>query len=137
MKAAENLTARMIGGPGLWNVYFICKFFLSSLGYLRLEMLANVAFFCFLLLPTKGRFARFVKQLVALVCGIALIWSESFLPGPQSIMANASGITGFSFNYVMQLAWDFINWRMVFAGLAILLIYYAARDFVRVTAITG
>ena len=137
MKAAENLTARMIGGPGLWNVYFICKFFLSSLGYLRLEMLANVAFFCFLLLPTKGRFARFVKQLVALVCGIALIWSESFLPGPQSIMANASGITGFSFNYVIQLAWDFINWRMVFAGLAILLIYYAARDFVRVTAITG
>lgn len=127
----------MVGGLGLWNVYFICKFFLTQLGYLRLELFANIALFCFLLLPVSSKGMRFLKQLIALGCGIALLWSESWLPGPQSIMANASGITGFSVNYVLQLIWDFINWRMVFAGFAILLIYYAARDFIRVTAITG
>lgn len=127
----------MVGGLGLWNVYFICKFFLTQLGYLRLELFANIALFCFLLLPANSKGMRFLKQLIALGCGIALLWSESWLPGPQSIMANASGITGFSVNYVLQLIWDFINWRMVFAGFVILLIYYAARDFIRVTAITG
>ncbi len=137
MKSVGNFTGRMIGGLGLWNVYFICKFFLTQLGYLRLELLANVAFFCFLLLPANSKVARFFKQLIAVVCGIALLWSESWLPGPQSILANASGITGFSVNYVLQLIWDFINWRMVFAGCAIILIYYAARDFIRVTAVTG
>ena len=137
MKTAFNATGRLLGGLGLWNVYFICKFFLTQLGYLRLELLANVAFFCFLLLPARSRAARIVKQLIALVCGVALVWSESWLPGPASIMANATGITGFSVNYIVQLAVDFINWRMVFAGIAILLIYYAARDFVRVTAVTG
>lgn len=137
MKTAFNATGRLLGGLGLWNVYFICKFFLTQLGYLRLELLANVAFFCFLLLPARSRAARVVKQLIALVCGVALVWSESWLPGPASIMANATGITSFSLNYVVQLAVDFINWRMVFAGIAILLIYYAARDFVRVTAVTG
>lgn len=137
MKSVGNVTARALGGLGLWNVYFICKFFLTELGYLRLELLANIALFCFLLLPARGKAARFIKQLVAIGCGIALLWSESWLPGPQSIMANASGITGFSVNYVLQLIWDFINWRMVFAGCAIILIYYAARDFIRVTAVTG
>lgn len=137
MKSVANLTNRVAGGLGLWNVYFICKFFLTQLGYLRLELFANIALFCFLLLPAKSKGMRFLKQLIALVCGVALLWSESWLPGPQSIMANASGITGFSVNYVLQLIWDFINWRMVFAGCAILLIYYAARDFIRVTAVTG
>lgn len=137
MKSVGNFTGRMVGGLGLWNVYFICKFFLTQLGYLRLELFANIALFCFLLLPANSKGMRFLKQLIALGCGIALLWSESWLPGPQSIMANASGITGFSVNYVLQLIWDFINWRMVFAGFAILLIYYAARDFIRVTAITG
>lgn len=137
MKSVGNFTGRMVGGLGLWNVYFICKFFLTQLGYLRLELFANIALFCFLLLPANSKGMRVLKQLIALGCGIALLWSESWLPGPQSIMANATGITGFSVNYVLQLIWDFINWRMVFAGCAILLIYYAARDFIRVTAVTG
>lgn len=137
MKAVGNYAARLAGGLGLWNVYFICKFLLTGLNYLRLELFANVALFCFLLLPARSPALRFFKQLVAVVCGVALLWSESWLPGPQSIMANASGITGFSVNYVVQLVWDFINWQMVFAGCVILLVYYAARDFVRVTAITG
>ena len=79
MKSVANLASRAAGGLGLWNVYFICKFFLTQLGYLRLELFANIALFCFLLLPARSKTVRFLKQLVALVCGIALLWSESWL----------------------------------------------------------
>ena len=128
MKTAFNATGRLLGGLGLWNVYFICKFFLTQLGYLRLELLANVAFFCFLLLPARSRAARVVKQLIALVCGVALVWSESWLPGPASIMANATGITGFSVNYIVQLAVDFINWRIPFSHIILMQVIYILRS---------
>ena len=66
MKSVGNFTGRMVGGLGLWNVYFICKFFLTQLGYLRLELFANIALFCFLLLPANSKGMRFLKQLIAL-----------------------------------------------------------------------
>ena len=124
-------------GLGLWNVYFIGKFALAYTGYLRLDLLLNAAFFLFVLIPVKGKWLHRLHALVALVLGISLLWSESWLPGPQSILANQSGITGFSVNYVVQLAWDFINFRMVGWGFVILLVYYLLRDFVRVTTITA
>ena len=69
MKSVGNFTGRMVGGLGLWNVYFICKFFLTQLGYLRLELFANIALFCFLLLPgdvprlsTLNRFRAFSRS---------------------------------------------------------------------------
>ena len=124
-------------GLGLWNVYFIGKFALAYTGYLRLDLLLNAAFFLFVLIPVKGKWLHRLHAFVALVLGISLLWSESWLPGPQSILANQSGITGFSVNYVVQLAWDFINFRMVGWGFVILLVYYLLRDFVRVTTITA
>lgn len=124
-------------GLGIWNVYFIGKFALAYTGYLRLDLLLNAAFFLFLLVPIRGKWLHRLHALVALVLGTALLWSESWLPGIDSILANKSGITGFSVNYVVQLAWDFINFRMVGWGFVILLAYYLLRDFVRVTTITA
>lgn len=124
-------------GLGLWNVYFICKFALAYAGYLRLDLLLNAAFFLFALIPVRGKWLHRLHALAAIALGVALLWSESWLPGPQSILANKSGITGFSVNYVVQLVWDFINFRMVGWGFVILLGYYLLRDFVRVTTITA
>ena len=124
-------------GLGIWNVYFIGKFALAYTGYLRLDLLLNAAFFLFLLIPIRGKWLHRLHALIALVLGTALLWSESWLPGIDSILANKSGITGFSVNYVVQLAWDFINFRMVGWGFVILLAYYLLRDFVRVTTITA
>ena len=63
--------------------------------------------------------------------------SESWLPGPQSIIANTSGIAGFSVNYVVQLVWDFINPQMIGWGVVIVLGDHLLRDFVRITTITA
>lgn len=128
---------RVFFGLGLWNVYFLCKFALAYTGYLRLDPLLNAAFFLFVLVPVKGKWLGRLRGLIAFFLGVALLWSESWLPGPQSILANQSGIAGFSVNYVVQLAWDFINFRMVGWGLVILLGYYLLRDFIRITTVTA
>ena len=129
--------ARSYFGLGLWNVFFICEFALAYTGYLRLDLLYNAILFVFVLLPVPGRALNALRQLAAVVLGIALVWSESWLPGPQSILANTSGIAGFSVNYVVQLLWDFINFRMVGWGVVILLAYYLLSDFVRITTVTA
>ena len=124
-------------GLGLWNVFFIGEFALAYTGYLRLDLLLNAVFFLFVLVPITGRVTNALRQLVAIGLGIALVWSESWLPGPQSIIANTSGIAGFSVNYVVQLVWDFINPQMIGWGVVIVLGYYLLRDFVRITTITA
>ena len=136
MKKAKPFK-RTYFGLGLWNAYFICKFALAYSGYLRLDLLLNAVFFLFVLIPVTGKWLNGLRQIAAIVLGIALLWSESWLPGPESIIANTSGIAGFSVNYVVQLAWDFINFRMVGWGVVIILAYYLLRDFVRVTTITA
>ncbi len=124
-------------GLGLWNVYFICKFLLAATGYLRLDLGLNALLFLFVLFPIAGKWINVFRQLVAVGLAVSLAWSESWLPGPQSILANTSGIAGFSVNYVVELAWDFVNPKMVAAGVGIVLAYYVLRDFVRISAVTG
>ena len=91
----------LLHGLGLWNVYFICKFALAYFGYLTLQPLANAVLLLFLLLAPQRRILRALQQLVALVAAIALVYSESWLPGLDSITSNAQNIAGFSLNYVM------------------------------------
>ena len=74
--------ARSYFGLGLWNVFFICEFALAYTGYLRLDLLYNAILFVFVLLPVPGRALLALRQLAAVVLGIALVWSESWLPGP-------------------------------------------------------
>ena len=106
-------------GLGLWNVFFIGEFALAYTGYLRLDLLLNAALFLFILIPVKGKWLHRLHALAAFALGFALLWSESWLPGPESILANKAGITGFSVNYVVQLVWDFINFRMIGWGFGV------------------
>lgn len=137
LKTLKQAATKPYFGLGLWNVYFICKFLLAATGYLRLDLGLNALLFLFVLFPIAGKWINILRQVVAFVLAVSLLWSESWLPGPQSILANTSGIAGFSVNYVVELAWDFINPKMVAAGAGIILGYYILRDFVRVSAVTG
>lgn len=126
----------LLHGLGLWNVYFICKFALAYFGYLTLQPLANAVLLLFLLLAPQRRILRALQQLVALVAAIALVYSESWLPGLDSITSNAQNIAGFSLNYVMQLAVDFINVKMLGWGLVIVLAYCVVKNWIRVSVLT-
>lgn len=129
-------TPKWIEGLGFWNVYFIFKFALVYLGYLNLNVLGNALLLLVLLLPLPSKGLRFVRTFGAVVVAVVLIYSESWLPGPASIMSNADNIAGFSLSYMAELAMDFINWTML-GWLAVLIIVYAiARHFVRLSVLT-
>ena len=123
-------------GLGLWNVYFICKFALAYFGYLTLNPLANAVLLAFLLLPFDRKVVRILQTVVGLIAGFILIYSESWLPGLDSITSNTQNIAGFSFNYIIQLAIDFVNLKMVAWGLLILFAYFLLRRWIRVTVLT-
>lgn len=123
-------------GLGVWNLYFLAKFALATAGRLELSILWNALLLAALLVPMKGRALRILRGCVLAVAAFLLAWSESWLPGWESIRGNAGGIAGFSPAYVLELALDFINWEMVgWAALGCLL-YWLLKDAVRVTAVT-
>lgn len=123
-------------GLGIWNVYFVLKFALAAFGYINLDLLGNALLMAWLLLPIDRRALRILRGVLGFVAAVALIYSESWLPGIESIMANKAGITGFSLLYVTELAIDFINPSMVGWGLLALLLYFLLRNYLRLTFFT-
>ena len=123
-------------GLGIWNVYFVLKFALAAFGYINLDFLGNALLMAWLLLPIDRRALRILRGVLGFVAAVVLIYSESWLPGIESIMANKAGITGFSLLYVTELAIDFINPQMVGWGLLALLLYFLLRNYLRLTFFT-
>lgn len=131
-----NFNILSFTGLGLWNVYFIAKFALAHYEYLTLNFLYNGLLLLFILLPLKNRFLRLVRTGLALIAATALLYSESWLPGPDSIISNAQNIAGFSAMYVAQLIVDFVNVKMVIWGIVIVLAYLLIKNCVRLTVFT-
>lgn len=123
-------------GLGFWNVYFILKFALAHYEYLTLNLLYNGLLLLFILLPFTNKAVRFIQTFVALLAAVALAYSESWLPGPESILSNAQNIAGFSVNYVAQLIVDFVNPEMLGWGIAIVLLYFLVKNWIRFTVFT-
>ena len=131
-----NFNILSFTGLGLWNVYFIAKFALAHYEYLTLNFLYNGLLLLFILLPLKNRFLCIARTVVALIAAVALLYSESWLPGPESIISNAQNIAGFSAMYVAQLIVDFVNVKMVIWGIVIVLAYLLIKNWVRLTVFT-
>lgn len=131
-----NFNILSFTGLGLWNVYFIAKFALAHYEYLTLNFLYNGLLLLFILLPLKNRFLCIARTVVALIAAVALLYSESWLPGPDSIISNAQNIAGFSAMYVAQLIADFVNVKMVIWGIVIVLAYLLIKNWVRLTVFT-
>lgn len=123
-------------GLGLWNVYFILKFALAHYEYLTLNLLYNGLLLLFILLPFRNRVLSLLQTGVAIVAAFALVYSESWLPGPDSIISNAQNIAGFSAAYIAQLAVDFVNIKMLAWGAAVILLYCLVKDWVRISVFT-
>ncbi|MDO5532100.1 cellulose biosynthesis protein BcsG [Sutterella sp.] len=131
--AAVRLPLEGLGG---WNLYFLAKLGLVAAGYLTLAVLWNALLIAVLMVPMKWRAVRWLRTAGCIVAAAALLWSESWLPGPESIMANAGGIRGFSWNYLLELALDFINWQMVGAAALGILLWVLLKDTIRFTFVT-
>lgn len=121
---------------GVWNVYFIIAFALAAFGYIELNLLGNALLMAWLLLPVGPKWLRILRGTLGVAAAAVLLYSESWLPGVDSILANKGGIAGFSLLYMAEFALDFINVKMVGWGLLVFLGYFLVRRYVRVTFFT-
>ena len=132
----ENGAGPRFTGLGVWNVYFIIAFALAAFGYIELNLLGNALLMALLLLPVGPKWLRILRGTLGVAAAAVLLYSESWLPGVDSILANKGGIAGFSLLYMAEFALDFINVKMVGWGLLVFLGYFLVRRYVRVTFFT-
>ena len=132
----ENGAGPRFTGLGVWNVYFIIAFALAAFGYIELNLLGNALLMAWLLLPVGPKWLRIRRGTLGVAAAAVLLYSESWLPGVDSILANKGGIAGFSLLYMAEFALDFINVKMVGWGLLVFLGYFLVRRYVRVTFFT-
>lgn len=132
----ENGAGPRFTGLGVWNVYFIIAFALAAFGYIELNLLGNALLMAWLLLPVGPKWLRILRGTLGVAAAAVLLYSESWLPGVDSILANKGGIAGFSLLYMAEFALDFINVKMVSWGLLVFLGYFLVRRYVRVTFFT-
>ncbi len=134
-RAALHITQRL-QGLGLWNIYFIAKFALAATGFITLNLVANVLLVLFLSLKMSSRLMQSVQAILGVLLAAALLYAESWLPPVSSIVMNAQNIAGFSWNYIAELALDFVNWEMLAWFAVIVLGYAIVSHYVRLSTIT-
>ncbi len=123
-------------GLGLWNVFFIGEFLLAGFGYLTLNLLHNVLLLIFVMFPLQNRWLRWLRTLAAVCAAFALVYSESWLPGLESIKGNFHNVAAMETGYIVDSLLNFLNFEMIGIGLVLIVVYYAIRDYVRVTTFT-
>ena len=126
----------VLQGLGWFNVFFAAEFLLAAGDWISLNLAANALLIAALLVPLKR---RAIARLRAALCAIAtagLLYAESWLPGWESLAANTKNILGFSGDYLLELAGDFVNWPMVAWGLVLIAAYAFLRNWLRVSVFT-
>ncbi len=123
-------------GVGYWNVYFIGALLLAFYGYVNLDPLLNLLLLAAVAMPIGNRLIACARQVLCVAAGAALLYSESWLPGIDAIMSNTGNIAQFSPSYIIQLAVDFVNPRMVGALVLLVAVYVFAKDWVRISTVS-
>ncbi|WP_199100236.1 cellulose biosynthesis protein BcsG [Dyella sp. ASV21] len=118
---------------GLWNLYFIAKIYLASVGSLQWVWWLNLLFALGLIVPLRQRWQRVLRQIVAVVAGAALIYHESNLPPLAYVMRQLPGLASFTPGYMMELARRAFTPAMVYVPIVALLVYGVVNRWVRVT----
>jgi cellulose synthase operon protein YhjU len=72
---------------GLWSIYFFEKLYLHYRGFIRFDVLANLLFLIFIVLPLPKQFRdrrliTLARQTVNVVIALLLLWHDSWLPDP-------------------------------------------------------
>lgn len=135
MRASSSVSSRPWRGLGSWNIFFIMEFALAAFGYIELNILANALLIAVLLCPLRG-VLHAVRETAAFAAAVALLYSESWLPGIDSFLTNRQAVAGFSTSYILEFALDFINPQMIGWGALIVALYYLVRNYVRVSFFT-
>jgi cellulose synthase operon protein YhjU len=118
---------------GLWNLYFIAKLYLFSVGSIQPAWWLNLLFALALLVPLQQRWQRVTRQVLAVLVGAALLYHESKLPPFGYLLKQIPALASFSPTYMMELARRAFTPAMVYVPLLVVLVYAVVNRWVRVT----
>ena len=122
-------------GLGWWNLYFLAKFVLLWAGALNFQLLPNLVFAAFLLVPLPPLWLHRLRHIVAIPIGIALFYRDTWFP-PFSRLLAQPDIWDFSVDYLLELAGRLINWEWVGVAIVLLVVYLFISQWVRLTTVT-
>lgn len=108
-RAAAQESLRATVSMGKWNFYFLVKFFLFWKGMISFHPLENLAFAAFLLLPVESAVWRKLKNVLAVLLGVALLYHDSWLPAVGRVYSQLSLLSHFDAAYLTELAGRFVN----------------------------
>jgi cellulose synthase operon protein YhjU len=120
---------------GLWNLYFIAKIYLASIGTLKPIWWLNLLFALLLLIPLQRRWQRNTRLGLAIVAAFALAYSEADLPPITYAVKQLSGLAGFSPTYLWELVRRVFKPAMVYVPIAAVLAYAVINRWLRVTTL--
>jgi len=118
---------------GIWNLYFAAKLYLFAIGQVQPRWLLNLLFALWLVLPVEHRGLRVLRQVLAVVVGVALLYHESNLPPFARVVSQFSNLSAFTPAYLLELLQRFVSPQMVLGAIVVTLAYLVINRWVRVT----
>lgn len=97
---------------GFWSFYFLAKLGLHLAGAIELNWWLNLLFAVALLWSPPPRLRR-LRQGVAVVVAIALLWHDSHWPSPWRVIEEWRALSAFSADYVAELVGRVVSWQVV------------------------
>ncbi len=118
---------------GFWNLYFAAKLYLFSLGTIKPVWWLNIVFALALLVPLHNKWLRIARNIAAVLAGIALLAHEAGLPTLGRALSQLPALAAFTPDYMMELITRAVRPSMLYATVAVVLLYVIVNRWVRVT----
>lgn len=128
-------TARVWPGLGHWNLYFILKFALHWAGYLNIQVLPNLLFGAFLLMPLGSRSKVIVRRLIAVPVAMALFYQDTWLP-PLNQWVEWPTVADLFSEHSLALAERLIDWNLFGWLLVLAVVYLFIHPWLRLTTLS-
>lgn len=127
----------LLSWPGLgpWSFYFLLKVGLASFNIIGFDLLLNLTLFVFLIVPISSFGLKIVRQLIALPTAIVLLYTESFLPPFERLVAQWDLVSSFSALYLFELIGRVISIQWLAALLVAWILYLYLSKILRMTTI--
>lgn len=123
---------------GLWSFYFLAKLYLYYKGFIHWDILLNLFFALFIIMPMPKIFKpyrapAFFRSFLSIVLGLLLLWHDSWLPPPLGavMFLKQQGIP--SKEYIYSFLFGYYNQQVVMVGALILFAVFILNKFITLT----
>jgi cellulose synthase operon protein YhjU len=133
--AARLSFGRAADRLGPWSFYFIAKLLLLWRGLIAFHPVENLVFLAMLAGPLASPRWKRLRPWIGTPVAIALLYYDSYLPKASRVLSQASLVSGFSADYLAELAGRFVSVPVIALLAAAAVAFFALSRFVRTDAL--